>query len=63
MKKAIVTNFHVCSACKGKKSFWKESHDCWGKDESYRTTCYTCGGNGFVIGTDLKKQIEKALGI
>ena len=61
--KSIKSNFHVCSACKGEKFIWKHSHDCWGKSESWKTCCYTCGGYGFIINKELKTQVEKVLNI
>ena len=56
-------NFSICPACKGEKYFLKQSHDCWGRRESHETTCHICGGDGFIISSVLKKQIEKVLGI
>lgn len=62
-KSDIKNNFHLCSACKGEKFTCTHSHDCWGKPESYKTCCYTCGGYGFIINTHLKKLVEKELNI
>ena len=55
--------FKICTSCKGKKYEWRESHDCWGRDDSYQVSCYMCGGAGFILDRDLKKQVQKVLDI
>jgi len=53
--------FKRCTSCKGKKYKWIESHDCWGKDDSYQVACYTCAGLGFSIVAALMKEVTQEL--
>jgi hypothetical protein len=55
--------FKRCTSCKGENYIWRESHDCWGRDDSYRVACTTCGGQGFNIVADLVKEIKQELRI
>jgi len=59
----IKQNFKICSSCNGERWEWRESHDCWGRDDSYQVACFNCAGNGFTMTSDLNKQIKKVLGL
>ena len=56
-------NIVRCEKCSGVGYIYKDSHDCWGKSESYEVVCCQCKGNGFILPKELVKEIKQSLGL
>lgn len=64
-KRSLVLELGIkkCTTCKGEGVTYISSHDCWGKAEWDCRRCSVCGGQGFVISSDLVSEIKSELGL
>lgn len=57
------SEYFKCPSCKGTGRRLIESHDCWGRDDSYKGICGNCSGNGFQLTLEAMRRIRKRLDI